>query len=41
MNDDEVIAAAKDVMQAARFASFVTIGDEKPAERPLVHEHLT
>ena len=25
----------------ARYLSFVTIGDEKPAERPLVHEHLT
>jgi pyrimidine-nucleoside phosphorylase len=24
----------------ARYLSFVTIGDEKPAERPLVHEHL-
>jgi pyrimidine-nucleoside phosphorylase len=24
-----------------RFLSFVTFGDEKPAERPLVHEHLT
>ena len=25
----------------ARFLSFVTFGDEKPADRPLVHEHLT
>ena len=25
----------------ARYLSFVTIGDEQPAERPLVHEHLT
>ena len=25
----------------ARFLSFVTIGDDRPAERPLVHEHLT
>ncbi len=25
----------------ARFLSFVTFGDEQPAERPLVHEHLT
>ena len=25
----------------ARYLSFVTIGDEKPAGRPLVHEHLT
>ncbi len=25
----------------ARYLSFVTIGDEPPAERPLVHEHLT
>ncbi|HYI10289.1 MAG TPA: thymidine phosphorylase [Thermoanaerobaculia bacterium] len=24
-----------------RFLAFVTFGDEKPAERPLVHEHLT
>ncbi|HET7436467.1 MAG TPA: thymidine phosphorylase [Thermoanaerobaculia bacterium] len=24
-----------------RFLSFVTIGEERPAERPLVHEHLT
>jgi hypothetical protein len=25
----------------AKYLSFVTIGDEKPAERPLVHELLT
>jgi pyrimidine-nucleoside phosphorylase len=25
----------------ARFLSFVTFGDERPADRPLVHEHLT
>ena len=25
----------------ARYLSFVTIGDERPAERPLVHEHLS
>ena len=25
----------------ARFLSFVTIGDDRPTERPLVHEHLT
>jgi pyrimidine-nucleoside phosphorylase len=25
----------------ARYLSFVTIGDERPADRPLVHEHLT
>jgi pyrimidine-nucleoside phosphorylase len=25
----------------ARYLSFVTFGDERPAERPLVHEHLT
>ena len=25
----------------ARYLSFVTFGDEPPAERPLVHEHLT
>jgi pyrimidine-nucleoside phosphorylase len=25
----------------ARYLSFVTFGDEQPAERPLVHEHLT
>jgi pyrimidine-nucleoside phosphorylase len=25
----------------ARYLSFVTIGDEQPPERPLVHEHLT
>jgi pyrimidine-nucleoside phosphorylase len=24
----------------ARYLSFITFGDEKPAERPLVHEHL-
>jgi len=24
-----------------RFLSFVKFGDEKPAERPLIHEHLT
>ena len=24
-----------------RFMSFVTIGDEQPAARPLIHEHLT
>jgi pyrimidine-nucleoside phosphorylase len=24
----------------ARYLSFVTIGDERPADRPLVHEHL-
>ncbi|HYC93977.1 MAG TPA: thymidine phosphorylase [Thermoanaerobaculia bacterium] len=25
----------------ARYLSFITFGDEQPAERPLVHEHLT
>ena len=24
----------------ARYLSFVTFGDDKPADRPLVHEHL-
>jgi pyrimidine-nucleoside phosphorylase len=25
----------------ARYMAFVEIGDEKPADRPLIHEHLT
>jgi pyrimidine-nucleoside phosphorylase len=32
-------AASDDL--APRFLSFVTFGEEKPAERPLIHEHLT
>jgi len=35
-------AATRDAEELrARFLSFVTFGDERPADRPLVHEHLT